>query len=315
MDRNKIIIIGCPGSGKSTFARRLHDVTGLPIYHLDNLFWKPDRTHISREEFDARLNEYMQEDSWIIDGNYSRTYEMRIAACDTVIFLDYGEEVCMQGITNRVGKVREDMPWIEDELDPELAEMVQQYETQNKPVLQDLFRKYPEKEVITFYNRDEAMKWLVSEYMIVPVAEDNIIEAACIHSISWQESHRAFCNEAFILKHDVEHQAEYIRNKIANGSKFYMLCGKQPIAVVSITDGLIEDLYVLPELQRQGYGTALLDYVITLICREGITPTLWILENNFGAERLYRRKGFVPSGKQNTITGKLSEIEFLYKGL
>ena len=164
MDRKKIIIIGCPGSGKSTFARRLHDVTGLPIYYLDKLFWKADRTHISRDEFDARLNEYMQGDCWIIDGNYSRTYEMRIAACDTVIFLDYGEEVCMQGIINRVGKVREDMPWIEDELDPELVEMVQQYETQNKPLLQDLFRKYPEKEVITFYNRDEAMKWLVSEY-------------------------------------------------------------------------------------------------------------------------------------------------------
>ena len=110
-----------PGSGKSTFARRLHDVTGLPIYYLDNLFWKADRTHISRDEFDARLNEYMQGDRWIIDGNYSRTYEMRIAACDTVIFLDYGEEVCMQGITNRVGKVREDMPWIEDELDPEFS--------------------------------------------------------------------------------------------------------------------------------------------------------------------------------------------------
>ena len=56
------------------------------------------------------------------------------------------------------------MPWIEDELDPELVEMVQQYETQNKPVLQDLFRKYPEKEVITFHDRDEAMKWLASEY-------------------------------------------------------------------------------------------------------------------------------------------------------
>ena len=74
------------------------------------------------------------------------------------------------------------------------------------------------------------MKWLISEYMIVPVDEDNIIEAACIHSISWQESHRAFCDEAFILKHDTDHQAEYIRNKIANGSKFYMLCDKQSIS-------------------------------------------------------------------------------------
>ena len=161
MDGKKIIIIGCSGSGKSTFARKLHDVTGMPIYHLDNLFWKADRTHISRDEFDARLNEYMQKDSWIIDGDYSRTYEMRIAACDTVIFLDYGEAVCMQGITERVGKVRDDMPWTEDELDPELVEMVQQYEKKNKPVLQKLFRKYPTKEVITFHNRDEAMNWLV----------------------------------------------------------------------------------------------------------------------------------------------------------
>ena len=314
MDRKRIIIIGCPGSGKSTFARRLHDVTGLPIYHLDNLFWKADRTHISRDEFDARLNEYMQGDRWIIDGNYSRTYEMRIAACDTVIVLDYGEEVCMQGITNRVGKVREDMPWIEDELDPELVEMVQQYETQNKPVLQDLFRKYPEKEVITFYNRDEAMKWLASEYMVIPVDEDNLIAAARIHSISWQESHRAFCDEAFILEHDVDHQTEYIRGKMKDGSRFYLLCDKEPMAVVSITDGLIEDLYVLPEQQNQGYGTALLDYVISLIQKEGITPTLWILENNEGAERLYRRKGFEPTGNQNAITGKLSEIEYIYKG-
>ena len=59
------------------------------------------------------------------------------------------------------GKVRDDMPWTEDELDPELVEMVQQYEKENKPVLRKLFRKYPTKEVIIFHNRDEAMKWLV----------------------------------------------------------------------------------------------------------------------------------------------------------
>lgn len=70
----------------------------------------------------------------------------------------------MQGMTERVGKDREDMLWIEDVLEPELVEMVQQYETQNKPVLQDLFQNYPEKEVITFYNCNEAMKWLASEY-------------------------------------------------------------------------------------------------------------------------------------------------------
>ena len=107
----------------------------------------------------------------------------------------------------------------------------------------------------------------------------------------------------------------YIRGKMKDGSRFYLLCDKEPVAVVSIADGLIEDLYVLPEHQNQGYGTALLDYVITQIQKDGITPTLWILENNQGAERLYRRKGFVATGKQNAITGKLSEIEFQYKGV
>ena len=152
----KVIVLGCCGSGKSTFAVRLHDATGLPLYHLDNVWWKPDRTHISREEFDIRLDELIRLDSWIIDGDYSRTYEKRIAACDTVIFLDYGEEICMKGITERVGKEREDIPWTENELDPELVKMVREYDTTNKPVLLELFAKYLDKEIITLCSREEA---------------------------------------------------------------------------------------------------------------------------------------------------------------
>ena len=52
---NRIIVLGCSGSGKSTLARELHRLTGLPLIHLDNVWWKEDRTHISREEFDGRL--------------------------------------------------------------------------------------------------------------------------------------------------------------------------------------------------------------------------------------------------------------------
>ena len=65
----KVMIIGCPGSGKSTFARRLRDLTGLPLYYLDMLWHKPDRTNITKEEFDARLIEITGRDRWIIDGN------------------------------------------------------------------------------------------------------------------------------------------------------------------------------------------------------------------------------------------------------
>ena len=67
----KVIVIGCPGAGKTTFAERLRDKTELPLYYLDAIWHNPDRTHISREEYDARLAEILALDSWIIDGNYS----------------------------------------------------------------------------------------------------------------------------------------------------------------------------------------------------------------------------------------------------
>ena len=69
----RAIVIGCPGAGKSTFARKLKDKTGLPLYYLDRIFHKPDRTTVPREEFDQKLQTILQTDRWIIDGNYQRT--------------------------------------------------------------------------------------------------------------------------------------------------------------------------------------------------------------------------------------------------
>ena len=157
---DRILVLGCPGSGKSTFARQLQEKTGLPLIHLDNVWWRADRTHISRDEFDRALAGLLAGESWIMDGDYSRTYEVRLRACDTAIFLDYPEAVCMAGIVARVGQVRPDMPWTESTLDPELVAMVKQYATDNRPALLSLFRKYPEKQVITFTSRDEADRWL-----------------------------------------------------------------------------------------------------------------------------------------------------------
>ena len=152
----KIIVLGCSGSGKSTFAVQLQKITKLPLYHLDNIWWKPDRTHISRDEFDKKLDDLVNRDNWIIDGDYSRTYEKRIAACDTVFFLDYDVEVCLQGIIDRVGKERRDIPWTDNKPDPELVKLVKNYETEDKPVLIELFNKYSDKDIIMLYSREEA---------------------------------------------------------------------------------------------------------------------------------------------------------------
>ena len=152
--------------------------------------------------------------------------------------------------------------------------------------------------------------WFKSEFvevrMIVPVDETNLLQAATIHSISWKESHRAFCAPDFIETHTPDRQREYLRNKMNNGTKLYMLVEEKPIGVVSVTKGLIEDLYILPDMQNMGYGTKLLLYAVGQ-CTD--TPTLWILENNINAERLYRRIGFKETGRKNA-TNKLDEIEF-----
>ena len=109
----KIIILGSPGAGKSTFSFALAEKTGLPLYHLDKMFWREGWVNVSKDELDAQIKDVLRKDEWIIDGNYSRTIPMRLEKCDTVFYLDYPRLVCFFGVVRRVleslGKTRPDM--------------------------------------------------------------------------------------------------------------------------------------------------------------------------------------------------------------
>ena len=151
----KIIVIGCPGSGKSRFSKELHKKTGVPLYHLDMMYWNADKTIVEKSVFRERLSDVLKKDEWIIDGNYSSTMEMRMAACDTVFFLDYPTELCVLGIMERRGKPRSDMPWIETEEDDEFMEYIKSFNDKSRPDIIKLLEKFSDKNVIVFTSREQ----------------------------------------------------------------------------------------------------------------------------------------------------------------
>ena len=147
--------------------------------------------------------------------------------------------------------------------------------------------------------------------MILRVDASTVQDAAYIHSEAWKASHRSFCRPDFVELHTPARQKAYLENKMARGSAVYMLVDEGPAGIVSVTGSLIEDLYVLPALQNRGYGTRLLRFAMARC--QGM-PTLWILENNRNAARLYRRLGFRETGGRHAVAQGLDEVEFALSG-
>lgn len=157
----KVIVIGSPGAGKSVFSRKLGSLTGIPVVHLDNIYWNEDKTHLENEEFDKKLSCVLKGDTWIVDGNYLRTMETRIMAADTVILLDYPLDICIDGAEKRVGQKRSDMPWFENELDPEFKKWIVYFHNNDIYEVRELVKKYEEiKRIIIFKTREESEEFL-----------------------------------------------------------------------------------------------------------------------------------------------------------
>lgn len=154
----RILVIGSPGSGKSYFSGKLAEKTDIPVYHLDMLFWNTDRSTVSREIFIERLTDVLEKDVWIIDGNYSYTMEMRLEKCDTVFFFDLPVDVCLDGIRERRGKPRADLPWNEAdyEVDSEFIDFVKSFPKERAPGIYELLKRFSDRQIHIFKSRAEA---------------------------------------------------------------------------------------------------------------------------------------------------------------
>lgn len=149
----RIIVIGCPGAGKSTFSRKLNEATGIDLFHLDTIYWNEDCTHISRARLIKRQKVIFKKESFIIDGNFKSTLELRIAQADVVFFFDLPVEVCIQGAKNRKGN-RPEMPCQLPD-NEELLDFIKSFDTDVKPMILKLFKKY-NSNVITFNSHKQA---------------------------------------------------------------------------------------------------------------------------------------------------------------
>ena len=167
----KIIVIGSPGAGKSVFSQKLSKITELPLYHLDMLYHNADGTHISKEELEEKLKDIFKENEWIIDGNYQRTLELRLKECDTVFLLDFPTDICIEGAKSRIGKKRDDLPWVEEKLDEEFEKGIVNFSKDKLPQIYILIDKYKEgKEIHIFKNREETDNYIKNINMQKPVS-------------------------------------------------------------------------------------------------------------------------------------------------
>ncbi len=148
----RIVIFGCGGSGKSTLARQLGAKTGIPVVHLDQLYWRPGWKHITEQEFDALLMAELNKDCWIIDGNYNRTLPLRLEHSDTVIYLDFSRFTCLRSAIKRVvknhGTTRPDMGMdCPEKIDLEFLTWIWNFNKENRNRYYQLLSGLKDKEI------------------------------------------------------------------------------------------------------------------------------------------------------------------------
>jgi adenylate kinase family enzyme len=136
----RIMIVGPAGSGKSTLARDLGTVLDRPVIHLDAHFWLPGWVEPPLDVWRERVLELVLGETWIIDGNYSNTFDLRFAVADTIVFLDFPRHICLSRVIARslrsFGRVRPDMaPGCRERLDGAFLRWVWTYPSQRRPAM------------------------------------------------------------------------------------------------------------------------------------------------------------------------------------
>jgi adenylate kinase family enzyme len=172
-DMRKVLVIGSAGAGKSTFAKRLGDLLALEVIHLDALYWNRGWVETPKDEWLKKTVELLNRDSWIIDGNYSNTLELRFGACDTVIFLDIERRICLWRVVKRSIKYwhseRPDMAeGCPEQFNWEFMKWIWDYPRRTRPRVVELLRSRSQNKTVIWLRTGAEIEKLLTS-LIDPV--------------------------------------------------------------------------------------------------------------------------------------------------
>lgn len=161
----RIVVIGSPGAGKSTFSKQLSKIIDIPLYHLDRVYWLPNFTDPNPDDWEKKHNEIIKKDKWIIDGNYYSTMKQRLERATIVYFLDYSRYLCVKSALRRMkeyenGKRDDITTGCVETYDREFLQWIWDFPVKYRPEIIKELAEHPNIEIISFKTRDEANRYL-----------------------------------------------------------------------------------------------------------------------------------------------------------
>jgi adenylate kinase family enzyme/GNAT superfamily N-acetyltransferase len=326
----RVVIIGNGGAGKSTFGRRLAAFTGLPLYHLDRLFWRPGWDPTPDETWVPLVRSLVSTDRWIAEGNYGGTMALRMAAADTIIWLDYPRLLCTRrafwrGLSQRGQTRPHDMaPGCVERVDREFLAWVWTYHDRRRPEVKRFLCSFAAgRDVIVLRNDRQAARFLLRVHAgerqpeALHAATPSIRLSlpsdahalATIHHDGWRAAYRhIFPEELFARRSIPVRQAEWseVLEAAPGESRTWVSERDGKVAGFAYTlpgkdgdisrPGELKLFYVRPDLRGGGIGLPLFNHAIADLRERGYAPCLYTLRDNAAARAWYEKRGWAADG-------------------
>src|SRR5215470_8299564 len=141
----RVMVVGSSGSGKTTFARALAEKLRLPLVELDRYYWRAGWNEPTGAEWRKSVADLAATPDWVMDGNYSGTFDLRMPIADAIIWLDYPRAICLRRALARTmrgyGRPRDGLTGCPERFDWEFLQSVWEFPSKHRPRIESAIRE------------------------------------------------------------------------------------------------------------------------------------------------------------------------------